>query len=158
MLENVTIEALYHGNCDQADAKRASKAIMNALNANHIHGLPKEKYPYAPVTKVPLSKKNEVVVVPTKDKNDRNTAVEVYFQVGPDNIGERVLIDLLAQIMYEPLYDQVRTKDQFGYSVFVGARWGYGVMGLYFKVVTASKTLVSIFFLVYRLLSYSHNK
>jgi len=149
------IEAFYHGNCDESDAEEAVKLITELLNEHSIKTIPKDKLPHQYVTKAPLSTKNKMIKVPNKDKEDKNTSVEVYFQVGPDNLEQRVLLDLLAQIMYEPFYDQVRTKDQFGYSVSVSARWTFGVMGLYFQVVTSSKTVVSnrivvfIFYFVY---------
>ena len=143
MLEKVTVEALYHGNCDRSDADAASMLITDALKSHKILGLPKKKHPSQLVLKVPSTTENEVISIPSKDKSDPNTSVEVYFQVGPDNIGEKVLTDLLAHIMSEPLFDQVRTKDQFGYQVSVGAKWTNGVMGMCFKIVTASKTAVS---------------
>jgi len=57
-----------------------------------------------------------------------------------DAIRQRVLIDLLEQILHEPLYNQIRTKETFGYEVSCGARWTYGVLGMSFRVVTACKS------------------
>jgi len=48
------------------------------------------------------------------------------------------MIDLLVHILYEPLFDQLRTKEQIGYDVSVGARWTHGVLGMSFKVTTSS--------------------
>ena len=50
------------------------------------------------------------------------------------------MVDLLMEMMYEPLYDQIRTKDQFGYHVSCDCRWTNGVIGMHFQVVTSSKT------------------
>jgi len=144
MLVNINVEALYHGNCDQSDAEYASSAIMDAFSTHGIRGLSRDNFPNAFITKAPSSSMMKGVSVPTKDKKDPNTAVELYFQVGPDNLSERVLIDLLAQIMYEPLYDQVRTKDQFGYQVSVDVKWTFGVMGLCLKVVSSAKKSVEV--------------
>lgn len=76
-----------------------------------------------------------------QNPNEPNNAVEIYYQVGPDDTRTRILIDLLTQIMYEPLFDQVRTKEQFGYSVSTGSRWTGGIMGVAFKIVTSVKTV-----------------
>jgi nardilysin len=50
------------------------------------------------------------------------------------------MVDLLMAMMYEPLYDQIRTKDQFGYHVSCDARWTNGIIGIHFQVVTSSKS------------------
>jgi len=144
MLNEMFVEALYHGNCDKTDAEQASKLITEMLTSYNIKDLNRSKFPSQHVSKIPMITMNEVLKVPTKDKDDKNVAVEAYFQVGPDNVEERILTDLLGQFMYEPLYDQVRTKDQFGYQVSVDVKWSFGIMGLCFKVVSSSKTSVSI--------------
>ena len=46
--------------------------------------------------------------------------------------------------MYEPLFDQVRTRDQFGYHVACDSRWTDGIIGAHVKVVSASKSAEEI--------------
>jgi secreted Zn-dependent insulinase-like peptidase len=117
------------------DAKRAQDEITCRLPAGA--GLPRKKYPQQLVTRIPPS--NYSLTFLAKDPTDPNTAVELYFQVGKDNTKDRVLIDLLMEMMDEPLYDQIRTKDQFGYHVSCDCRWTNGIMGMHFQVVTSSK-------------------
>lgn len=74
--------------------------------------LPKNEQFHQVVAKLPLAKNPISVVLPSKDAESRNTAVEVYFQVGMDDIVDRVIIDLLSHLMNEPLYNQLRTKEQ----------------------------------------------
>lgn len=50
----------------------------------------------------------------------------------------RVLTDLADQIIYEPLYDSLRTKQQLGYTVSSGARLTHGVSGFCVVVVSAA--------------------
>jgi secreted Zn-dependent insulinase-like peptidase len=50
----------------------------------------------------------------------------------------RVLTDLADQLLCEPLYDTLRTKQQLGYSVSSGARLTYGVSGFCVVVVSAA--------------------
>lgn len=64
----------------------------------------------------------------------------MYLQIGKDNVFDRVMVDLITEMMYEPLYDQIRTKDQFGYQVSCDSRWTDGVIGCHIQVVTSSKT------------------
>lgn len=142
ILNTFAIEALYHGNVDQNDATGAKDLILKLVDESGGGGLAKKKYPKEPVIKIPpsLAQSSGILVIPSLDRTEPNTAVEVYFQVGKDNIEERVLIDLLTHMMYEPLYDQLRTKDQFGYIVSCDSRWTNGIMGMHFRVVTSTKT------------------
>lgn len=137
------IEGLYHGNVDAADADKAKKLILELVEASTPAGgggLSKKKYPPQPVAKIPLSTGIPKVILPSKDLMDPNTAVELYIQIGKDNIKDQVMVDLLTEMMSEPLYNQVRTKDQFGYDVSCDTRWTNGVIGIYFRIVTCSKS------------------
>lgn len=111
LLKNLSIEALFIGNVDVNDAEAAKELITKAAVSSK--GLPKNKHPKQEVLIVTPTNNANVhnVVVPTIDPQEPNTAVEVYIQCGKDDIKERVLLDLLVQIMYEPLFDQLRTKE-----------------------------------------------
>ena len=141
--KRISVDAFYHGNADSSDAKKASQIISEAMtsNCNHV-GIPKKKLPTKFVIKAPLVTDHHRVIAPTLDTKDPNTAVEVYFQMGKDDLLNRVLIDLLAQVLDEPLFCQLRTHEAFGYEVSCGARWTYGVLGMSFNVVTACKSAV----------------
>lgn len=143
VMESVTAEAFYHGNVNIADAKVAEDAIISALNESGGASLPKSQYPTELVFQIPSSPNPELVICPTKNVSDANTSVEVYFQIGKDKMTDKVMTDLLTHMMAEPLYDQLRTKDQFGYSVSCDSRWTCGIMGIYFVVVSSVKSAVS---------------
>ena len=53
-------------------------------------------------------------------------------------------MSLLEHIMYEPLFDALRTKQQLGYSVYVSARNTNQVLGLLIGVVSATATPAAI--------------
>lgn len=109
LLKSLSIEALYLGNVDTKDAKAATKLISNAANASK--GIAKNKHPKQEVVMVPNKGADHQLVIPTIDPKEPNTAVEMYIQCCKDKTEDRVLIDLLVQIMYEPLFDQLRTKE-----------------------------------------------
>jgi secreted Zn-dependent insulinase-like peptidase len=46
--------------------------------------------------------------------------------------------------MYNPIYDQLRTQDQFGYDVYCSTRWTFGILGCIFHVTTNVKTAAEI--------------
>ena len=173
LLGRLSVEALYHGNVTKEDASNAAAIIMDSLTPRHV-GLPRKKLPSKLVVKARHSPDASALTVPTIDPKDSNTAVEVYFQFAKDDNSEealrqRVLTDVLEALLDEPLYDQVRTKEQvravvgvdlhltetetcslkttpltcflqFGYEVSCGSRWTFGVLGMSFRVVTSCKS------------------
>lgn len=63
--------------------------------------------------------------------NNLNSAIEFYVQIGDCMHDElRIKSTLLAQIMNEPCFDQLRTKEQLGYMVFSGLRKQTCMIGL----------------------------
>ena len=77
-----------------------------------------------------------------------NNALEMYWQFGPsikdnadtskDNVYRQACVDLMIEIMQEPLYNELRTKQQLGYSVSCGIRDSHGVPGLSVQVCSAT--------------------
>ena len=112
-MAKVNVECLYHGNFDKSDAEEAKEVILEA--ASKMKGMQKKQIPKQEVLITP-QKVSHQIIVPTIDSTEPNTAVEVYFQCGKDSIHECVVMDLLIGIMDDPLYDQLRTKEQFGYA------------------------------------------
>lgn len=140
LLRDISVEGLFAGNVTKADAKDAEDLLRRTLNPTMSDFLPCAPCPKPRVLKIPKGINNHLIVAPTRDPNENNTAIEVYFQCGWDDLISRVLIDLLVHIMYEPLFDQLRTKEQIGYDVSVGARWTHCVLGMSFKVTTSSQS------------------
>lgn len=140
VLGTIAFECLYHGNVDVSDAQHAQSEILRLLEASGgTIGLARNEYPEQIVTKVPTAA-DITVRCAAKDPNEPNQAVEVYLQVGGDNTFDRVMVDLLMEMMYEPLFDQVRTTDQFGYSVSCDSRWTNGIIGIQIRVVSDTKS------------------
>jgi insulysin len=57
-------------------------------------------------------------------------AVEFYLQFGPQNLHDNTVLDLFLQIISEPCFNVLRTKEQLGYiirrSVRRSGAWAYG--------------------------------
>lgn len=144
IMSQIGAESLYHGNVDLKDANVAKEKILELLRksapsgSNGNAGLTRKKYPSQFVLQLPPKQLD--IVCAAKDPTESNTAVELYIQVGKDNLADRVMVDLLMEILYEPIYNQLRTKDQFGYDVSCASRWTHGIIGMVFCVVTPSKT------------------
>ena len=124
---------------DESDAKGLEEMTEGILVASNYCVLFECNFPLHIFTTVTLTTECNPIIVPTRYPKEPNTAVQVYLQVGRDEMTNRGLVELLYQIMQEPLFYQLHPKGQFGYEVDVSPRWTYGVMGVSFNVVTSRK-------------------
>uniref|UniRef100_A0A6N2MFF6 Peptidase M16 N-terminal domain-containing protein n=1 Tax=Salix viminalis TaxID=40686 RepID=A0A6N2MFF6_SALVM len=132
------IEALCHGNLLQEEAINLSNIIRNNLS---IQPLPVNMRHEEHVICLPSSA-NLVRDVNVKNKSETNSVVELYFQIEPevglDSIKLKALADLFDEIVEEPIFNQLRTKEQLGYVVECGPRVTYRINGFCF-IVQSSK-------------------
>jgi len=70
---------------------------------------------YTPETKKGLLLSNR-----EPNEKDDNSASSFYFQIPSRNIEDYMLAELLAEVIEEPFYDDLRTKQQLGYIVGSG--------------------------------------
>ena len=77
--------------------------------------------------------------MPGPDPENENSAVKAYFQIGPRDVAGGALLGLLAHLVREPCFDQLRTKEQLGYMVFSGMSDEDGVLGLWLMVQSSTK-------------------
>jgi insulysin len=69
----------------------------------------------------------------------KSSCIEMYLQVGGQTTRNNMLLELFAQIISEPCFDVLRTKEQLGYIVFSGVRRSSGVQGLRIIVQSTRK-------------------
>eukprot|EP00271_Cylindrocystis_brebissonii_P012852 TRINITY_DN32367_c0_g1_i1.p1 TRINITY_DN32367_c0_g1~~TRINITY_DN32367_c0_g1_i1.p1 ORF type:complete len:963 (+),score=199.34 TRINITY_DN32367_c0_g1_i1:121-2889(+) len=139
LLGQVHVEGLAHGNMTEEEALRLADIVTAGLKADT---LPRADVPNDRIIKLPEGR-SLLVSAPVKNKAEENSVVEIYFQ-GPQDIGpggvsirDRALCDLLEQMMYEPMYNQLRTKEQLGYRVDCGVRLTYSVLGFCLRCQSA---------------------
>ncbi|KAF9179055.1 Insulinase (Peptidase M16) [Haplosporangium sp. Z 767] len=129
LLSRLHIEGLVHGNMAAAEALKAGAIIEEIL---------------APKTLVPselLSQRSHILPENCKavykrdvpDAKNVNSGLEYYLQI-EDAVSKqsRARIQIMAQIINEPCFNQLRTKEQLGYLVFSGVRKQAGATGLRF--------------------------
>ncbi|KAM1254836.1 hypothetical protein ACFX14_029000 [Malus domestica] len=128
------IEGLCHGNLLEDEAI----TLSNIFKLNFS----------VPPLPIELRHKEHVICLPpganlirdssVKNKSETNSVIELYFQVeqeaGIESIRLKTLIDLFDEIVEEPLFNQLRTKEQLGYVVECGPRVTYRVYGFCFCV------------------------
>ena len=73
------------------------------------------------------------------NENDDNSASTFYFQVPSRAIEDYMMLELLAEVIDQPFYDDLRTKQQLGYIVGSGGKNREGVLSL---ALTAQSNIV----------------
>jgi nardilysin len=103
-----------------------------------VKPLPKELRYYDKVLSIPNGA-SLLRSVNVKNKLEVNSAVELYFQFeqqlrGREAIRLGAVTDLFGDLIDEPLFDQLRTKEQLGYTVNCGPRLTTDVLGFCFTI------------------------
>ncbi|KAL5720801.1 nardilysin [Ranunculus cassubicifolius] len=128
------IECLCHGNLSVEEATSIADIFKSNFSVEPLPvGLRHEEH----VICLPPGA-NLVRDLRVKNKSEVNSVVEAYFQIeqdiGPESNKLRTLADLFDDIINEPLFDQLRTKEQLGYVVQCSVRVTYRVLGFCFSV------------------------
>uniref|UniRef100_A0A8C4Z924 Insulin-degrading enzyme n=1 Tax=Gadus morhua TaxID=8049 RepID=A0A8C4Z924_GADMO len=132
LLSRLHIEALLHGNITKESALGMMQLLEDSLieQAHTKPLLPSQLIRYREV-QVPdggwyvYQQKNEV---------HNNCGIEIYYQTDMQTTRENMLLELFCQIISEPCFNTLRTKEQLGYIVFSGPRRANGVQGLRFII------------------------
>eukprot|EP00903_Cladosiphon_okamuranus_P013078 g12199.t1 len=140
-LQRVMPVGLVYGNASKDDARRIWKTMTDRLEAAGCRPLPEEAYPRSLIGVLPVGKRvNLRLDVP--NKHEENSAAVAYFQLGERDERKATALLLLSQMMREPCFTELRTRQQVGYIVSSGVHnYGRGSRQLGFSVHALSKTL-----------------
>ncbi|CAE7255384.1 unnamed protein product [Symbiodinium sp. CCMP2592] len=130
LIPQLDVEVLFIGNATSEDARQLVAAFPAELRPK-AEALAHVPHPPARVVRVPVAEPL-VWVEDSHDTGNRNVAVEMYWQLGPVGSNEAkdaAQVELLADLIAEPLFDSLRTKQQIGYVASCGARWTHRVQG-----------------------------
>ncbi|XP_020276491.1 nardilysin-like isoform X4 [Asparagus officinalis] len=134
LLSQLHIEGLCHGNLSEEEAVNISEIFATIFP---VKPLPVELRHQTRVLQLP-SGANLVRSVCVKNELEVNSIAELYFQIEQDKGREttrlRAITDLFSNIVEEPCFNQLRTKEQLGYVVESGPRMTYRVLGFCFRV------------------------
>src|SRR5690606_30926925 len=126
MLENLSIDALYHGNVLPEEAL----AMVNRLRQVLRTSASAERPPCGRVLN--LAEGARVVQEVEVDHDD--SAIVVYLQAPDDRLETRATVSLLGTLLRTPFYDSLRTESQLGYVVNAGSLSLLKTSGLLFTV------------------------
>lgn len=131
MLSQLHIEVYAHGNMYKGDALRITDMVESTLKPRL---LPNTQWPIIRSLILPPGS-NYVYKKTLKDPANINHCVETWFYVG--DRGDRLVRAktlLVDQMIHEPAFDQLRTKEQLGYIVFASIRSFATTCGLRFLI------------------------
>ncbi|KAK9915769.1 hypothetical protein WJX75_003936 [Coccomyxa subellipsoidea] len=134
LFRDTHITALLQGNLTAEDAMEIASSVRAAFPAGI---LPAAERPLDCVAMLPQTC-SLLHRAPVKNPEEDCSVVEVYCMAGPNGTRLRAKLDLLEQVLSEPFYDQLRTKEQLGYSVHASTRLTHGILGFAFVVVSAT--------------------
>jgi len=137
-LKRCKVEVLVTGNVDMKEASAMFASIKDSLDIIESAPIPSSEIPVFNMINVPVSKVIDSnddwyalsgLVHPLEALEFPGHSVDLYFHIGEDNIKSRVLVNLIEQVMREPLYAELRTRQQLGYMVKCSTVSLYGKLG-----------------------------
>ncbi|XP_059153920.1 insulin-degrading enzyme-like isoform X2 [Physella acuta] len=128
LLGRLYIEALIYGNVTRSQAHEMMDLVEKILMEN-CKSKPLLASQHRKLREVQLP---DGCYFLYKQKNlvHESSSVEVYYQCGLQNTESNMLLELFCQVISEPCFNILRTKEQLGYIVFSGVRRSKGVQGL----------------------------
>jgi len=125
LFSRLHIDFLAHGNFNAGEILELSAFLEDNLIVSKPVELPLEKTLILPVAS------SHVYQFPVEDVN---SAIQIYFQAGPETIKQSITLDMIQQLIEKPFYHQLRTVEQLGYLVWSGYQQAEKVDGFVFII------------------------
>ncbi|XP_012218457.1 nardilysin-like [Linepithema humile] len=122
--DHLYIQCLVQGNITRSAVEQNVQQFVKIINCGQL--LPTMK-PQMKVMEMLLG--SHYCKLKNINRTDVNSVVTNYYQIGVASIELTVLVDLLIMVMKEPLFTQLRSKEQLGYDVSCILRDIYGILG-----------------------------
>lgn len=132
------LEGLVHGNLTSSEAIALAELAVEKLSCTP---LPSCMIPDSRVMQIPLG--NSYCRVASFNIEDHNSMIVNYYQLGPGNVKQHTLAELMIDFMEEPCFDILRTKSQLGYDVNCSNRNTNGIVGFTVGVCCSAEKFTS---------------
>ncbi|KAH6579183.1 hypothetical protein BASA60_003367 [Batrachochytrium salamandrivorans] len=120
LFERMHIQQLAHGNISKQRAIDIGNILLSRLNPK---ALPESQRLQSMLTKQISEGSSYIHIRDVPNAENVNSAIEYILQVGSlSDQYIRTHLSILSQIGHEPVFDQLRTKEQLGYMVYSGIR------------------------------------
>ncbi|KAL3656843.1 hypothetical protein V7S43_018299 [Phytophthora oleae] len=136
LFRQVFCDILLYGNLANSEAMDLAGVIVDQVRAPRSLSMPSSrKYWIGRQVKLSCGV-NYIYKCVHPNPDNANCAVNCIYQIGVENLMDRAKLALFSQIVDEPLFDQLRTKEQLGYTVYSTPSRGNDVQS--FKIVVQS--------------------
>jgi len=122
----VRVQMLATGNLEEATAQDLGETLTKKLAFKKIL----KKAEAARTKALVADGENIEVRMKNPIPGDNNSATINMYQYGIPDVSQRVKLLMLGQMIANPVYDELRTKEQLGYVVFGGVMQHVGVLEL----------------------------
>lgn len=129
MLGQLRIQALMQGNIGADEATAIMQRFCARLRTAPIADRSRLELRANRLPPATASKSAHYLRYRNLNASDANTVTVSYYQLGPISIRLNCLLDLLLLIAEEPVFDELRSKEQLGYGVGCSVRDNFGVLG-----------------------------
>ena len=127
--QEMYVKMLVHGNMSESAAAQLGKEVVATLDIAPL------SLPMHPVERiVGIEPGSWALRVNNLNEEDDNSVLEIYYQIGGSDLNHLVMTDLLQDIMNEPIFNELRTKQQLGYHVSCSTRLTFGHLGFMISV------------------------
>ncbi|GBP39357.1 Nardilysin [Eumeta japonica] len=123
-LDKLYMQVLIQGNLAWHEAVNIAENVLKNIKWD---GPAQNELPHIKVRELPIGEKKLRVM--SLNTASTNSIVTNYYQCGAATPQEVAILEVLLMLMEEPVFDQLRTKEQLGYSVFSMMRYTFGVLG-----------------------------
>ncbi|KAH8386500.1 hypothetical protein KR093_000811, partial [Drosophila rubida] len=132
--QQLYVQSLVQGNYTEESAHNVMNTLLTRLGCKAI-----QERIYIEDRTVQLPKGAHYIRCHALNEQDTNTVITNFYQLGPNTVRLECILDLLMMFVEEPLFDQLRTKEQLGYHVGATVRMNYGIAG-YSIMVNSQET------------------
>lgn len=122
------VSSFAHGNISAAAAAELHEAVEADLMRLSA-ALTEAEIPKRFIHELPATPSGLLLEAASEHSGEKNTQVEFYYQLGEHSVDVLAYADLLEQLMEEPLFDTLRTKQELGYDVSCTVRVTHGIVG-----------------------------
>ncbi|XP_049824034.1 nardilysin isoform X2 [Aethina tumida] len=121
--KNLYVKTLVQGNVSECVAKETIQHLVQVLDCQPIG---EQSFPHYTVIEVPNGQ--HCCRVQNMNPNDSNSIITNYYQIGEMTLRTNVILELIMLFIEEPLFDELRTKQQLGYHVTASLRDTFGIL------------------------------
>lgn len=131
IFNQLKIKMLVQGNLTKDQAMSIGQVVMQNLSPGQVSDLSKIE---SRCRKIEVG--NKSIKIKSFLANDKNSNTLCYYEIGKKTMRLNCLLDLLEKVITDPLYDNLRTKEQLGYAVGNAKVNTYGILGMIFVLLS----------------------